>query len=119
MHNVARIRGGYMKRAITLIAVPLLSMCVSASPEGQKVRVTNNPDVVRDCKFLGNVKAMSGWGGDPDMKGVGMNNIEETLRDRAAKLGANAVYVISNSGSRGNGEAYLCTAETVSNPPKQ
>lgn len=100
-----------MKRTL-ILASALLFACVSASPEAQKVRVTNNPDVVHGCKYLGNVKAMSGWGG-PAGSGIAANNIEETLKERAHKLGANVLYIVGNAGSKGSGEAYLCTEGTL------
>jgi hypothetical protein len=87
------------------------SIIGSTSPETEKVRITNNADVVKGCEFLGNVHAMSGWGSSC----IGARNIEETLKERAHKLGANVVYMVDNSGSRqmvgsGTAEAYRCTA---------
>jgi hypothetical protein len=79
-----------MRVITTLAAVVLVIGCVSASPEAQKVRVTSNPDVVKPCQFLGNVKAMSGWGG-PAGSGMAGNNIEETLKERTHKLGGTVV----------------------------
>lgn len=85
--------------------------CVSAPPAPQHVRVTSNPDVVKRCKFLGNVKAMSGWGSGG---AIADNNIEETLKERTHKLGGNVCFINSKSGdlsmgtSRGSGEAYFC-----------
>lgn len=96
-----------MRVFILSVTVLALSGCVSASPEAQKVRVTSNPDVVKQCRFLGNVKAMSGWGG-PAGSGMAGNNIEETLKERTHKLGGNVVYVVGNEGSKGTGEAYKC-----------
>ena len=95
-----------MKKIIVVLAL-LAASCVSASPEAQNVRVTNNPDVVRGCEFLGNVKAMSGWGGAAG-SGLAAHNIEETLKERTYKLGGNVVYVVGNAGSKGTGEAYRC-----------
>lgn len=96
-------------RAVTalVVAVVLVTGCVSASPEAQKVRVTNNRDVVKPCQFLGNVTAMSGWGGSAG-SGVAGHNIEETLKERTHKLGGNVVYLVGNQGSKGTGEAYKC-----------
>ncbi|MGZ5445014.1 MAG: DUF4156 domain-containing protein [Thermoanaerobaculia bacterium] len=96
-----------MKIISVIILAILSSGCVSASPEAQKVRVTSNPDVVKPCEFLGNVKAMSGWGGAAG-SGVAASNVEETLKERTHKLGGNVVYVVGNEGSRGSGEAYRC-----------
>jgi hypothetical protein len=96
-----------MKVAVVLsVAALLLAGCVSVSPEGEEVRVTSNPDVVKGCKFLGNVKATSGWGG-PAGTGLASSNSAKTLRNKAAKLGGNVVFVVE-SGIHAEGEAYLC-----------
>jgi hypothetical protein len=95
------------RTTILLVAAIFLGGCVSASPEAQNVRVTNNPEVVRQCQFLGNVKAMSGFAG-PAGSGIAARNIEETLKERAHKLGANVVYIVANASSKGTGEAYKC-----------
>ncbi len=96
-----------MRAVTTLVAIVLVTGCVSASQEAQKVRVTNNPDVVKPCQFLGNVSAMSGWGGSAG-SGIAAHNIEETLKERTHKLGGNVVYLVANQGSKGTGEAYEC-----------
>src|SRR5687767_7156878 len=80
--------------------------CISASPAAEKVRITSNPDVVRGCEFLGNVKATSGWGGAAGT-GIGSNNTEVALREKTAKLGGNVVFVVA-SGVKATGEAYAC-----------
>jgi hypothetical protein len=53
------------KVLLVLVSATCISLfgCVSANPAAQHVRVTNNPEVVKGCEFLGNVKAMSGWAG--------------------------------------------------------
>jgi hypothetical protein len=101
-----------MRSINTLALVILLGGCVSASPDAQKVRVTSNSDVVKNCQFLGNVKAMSGWGG-PAGSGMAGHNIEETLKERTHKLGGNVVFLIGNQGSKGTGEAYKCPESAV------
>lgn len=96
-----------MRKHAWILAILLVpSACSSTSPAGEKVRVTNNQEVVRGCKFLGNVKATSGWGGS-GMSGVAANNTEVALREKTAKLGGNVVYVVS-SGVHATGEAYNC-----------
>jgi hypothetical protein len=52
-----------MRAVAFTVASVLLVACASLTPAGQRVRVTANPDVVRGCEFVGNVKANSGWGG--------------------------------------------------------
>jgi hypothetical protein len=109
-----------MKRRVIGIAIPALWLisCVSASPDAQNVRITNNPEVVRGCEFLGNVKAMSGWGGSAG-SGIAARNIEETLKERAHKLGANVLYVVGNAASKGTGEAYRCADPQQKDPSGQ
>jgi hypothetical protein len=98
-----------MTRVIYSLVFLSLFGCATATPQAQLVRVTNNPDVVRGCEFLGNVKAMSGWGGSA-AGGLAARNIEETLKQRTHDLGGNVVYIIQNETSRGTGEAYRCAA---------
>jgi hypothetical protein len=50
--------------------------CASLTPEGAKVRITNNPQATVGCKFLGEVKG----------------KFENELRNEAAELGANLVF---------------------------
>jgi len=95
-----------MKLISFCILLLLLAACVSTTPEGAAVRVTSNPDVVKGCQFLGNVKATSGWGG-PAGTGLGTSNTEKTLQNKTAKLGGNVVFV-TTSGVHAIGEAYKC-----------
>lgn len=97
-----------MRMTALLVVVITLTACVSANQYAQKVRVTSNPDVVKGCEFLGNVKAMSGWGGAAG-SGVAARNIEETLKQRTWELRGDTVYVVRNEGSHGSGEAYRCS----------
>jgi Domain of unknown function (DUF4156) len=81
--------------------------CTSASPAAQKVRITQNPEAVKGCRFLGNVKATSGWGGAA-MSGVGAHNAEVALQEKTAKLGGDVLFVVA-SGTHASGEAYDCS----------
>lgn len=98
-----------MRRPVAVVAAGLLLLagtaCVTVSEKGQQVRVTSNPEVVKGCTFLGNVKATSGWGTNT---GLAASNTEKTLQNKAAKLGANVVFVVA-SGGHASGEAYLCS----------
>jgi len=99
-----------LKSAIVVLSVVCsLSACVSMTPEGEAVRVTTQADVVKGCKFVGNVKATSGWGGVAG-QGIADSNTEKTLQNKTAKAGGNVVYV-NNSGQHASGEAYRCDAE--------
>ena len=88
------------------LAVTALSSCVSLSEKGTHVRVTGNPDAVKGCEFLGNVKATWGWGGGAGT-GLAGSNTEKTLQNKAADLGGNVLFVVS-SGIHASGEAYRC-----------
>jgi hypothetical protein len=93
----------------------LLSGCVSVSEEGQKVRVTSNPDIVKGCEFLGNVSATSGWGGAAGT-GLAGSNTEKSLQNKTAQLHGNVLFVVA-SGIHASGEAYRCAAPPAI-PPK-
>lgn len=99
----------------TLALATLIASCVSTTPAGEKVRVPGNPDVVKGCKFLGNVKATSGWGGSAGT-GLAGSNTEKTLQNKTAELGGNVVFVVS-SGIHASGEAYRC--ELVPSEPEK
>lgn len=88
------------------LAVTSLGSCVSLSEKGNQVRVTSNPDAVKGCEFLGNVKATSGWGGSAGT-GLAGSNTEKTLQNKAAEMGGNVLFVVS-SGIHASGEAYRC-----------
>lgn len=96
--------------AMTVSLAALAVGCMSASPAAQKVRITGNPDVVRGCQFLGNVKATSGFVGGAGT-GIGSNNTEVALREKTAKLGGNVVFIVT-SGVKATGESYACPVPT-------
>lgn len=101
---------------VLLAAVTGLS-CASLTPEGARVRVTQNPDVVRGCEFLGNAKAGSGWGG-PAGGNMGEDEVQTKLQNQAATMGGNVLFLISNKAggyggsSRGVAEVYRCAPPT-------
>ena len=93
-------------RLTSLACCLLLSSCVSVTPKGESVRMTNNPDVVRHCEFIANVKATSGWGGAAGT-GLAQSNTGKTLQNKTAELGGNVVYLTA-AGIHSSGEAYRC-----------
>jgi hypothetical protein len=98
--------------AMTRILVTTAALavgCISASPAAQNVRMTSNLEVVHGCKFLGNVRATSGWGGHAGT-GIAGHNTDVALREKTAKLGGNVVFVVQ-SGIHAAGEAYRCPSE--------
>jgi hypothetical protein len=98
--------------------VLMVSACSSLSPAGQHVRVTANPDVVRGCEFVGNIKASSGWGG-PAGGNMGEDQVQVKMQNQTAELGGNVLFLTSNKAggyggsSRGIGEAYKCPSQSI------
>ena len=132
-----------MKTAIAAVLLAFTALCApscyTASPEEQartakaqqdcpgflaaskSVRVTSNSDVVKGCKYLGNVTGRE-WVEDgpvinarltPDLcffagaKGV-VHSADDVIRFSTAKLGGDTVQV-TGSGTSLVGEAYRCT----------
>ena len=103
-----------MKKAL-LVAVAATSLvcgCVTLSAAGARVLVTSNPDTVKGCRLLGQVKGSDHmWGGSAG-QGIAEENATAELQNRAAQMGANVVFLSrSSTGSSGSsqlGEAYLC-----------
>lgn len=102
--------------AVVVICTLTIAACASLTPEGQHVRVTTNPDVVRGCDFVGNTKASSGWGG-PAGGNMGEDQVQTKMQNETAKMGGNVLFLTSNKAggyggsSRGVGEAYRCPAK--------
>lgn len=105
------------RSGLLFVCAALLSACVSTTPQGARVRVTSNPDVVKPCKFLGNVRATSGWGGSAGT-GLAGSNTEKTLQNKTASLGGNVVFVVA-SGIHASGEAYRCDGPSTTPTPSQ
>ena len=95
-----------MKVILGFIVCATFLGCVTLSGKGAQVRITSNPEIVRECKFLGNVKSTSGWGGSAGT-GLAGSNTEKSLQNSTADLGGNVLFVIS-SGIHASGEAYYC-----------
>ena len=99
----------------TLIPALLIGAgCVTTSltPEAKLVRVTANPDAVRGCKLLGPVQGHDGMNGGMIGQGAAEENALRKLRNHAAEMGANVVFLpptaVKFSGSTQRGEAYHC-----------
>ncbi|MDU0113277.1 DUF4156 domain-containing protein [Psychrosphaera aquimarina] len=96
---------------IITLALTLLSGCAQPlNSNATSVRVTNNPDVVKQCVFKGQVKATSNWGGFA-AQGVAQESIYNSLRNEAVKIGGNTVFAnpqVGMGGAYALGEAYDC-----------
>ena len=85
--------------SVSLLLQLCLGGCVTLAPEAEKVRVTRNPDDVKGCRVLGAVEAHPPYVGQQD----GMNQ----MRNNAAGMGANALFVTSYNVTA-TGMAYRC-----------
>lgn len=119
LETLGHLKGeALLKRAFGSVLLTLtVASCVSTTPAGEKVRVTSNPDVVKGCKFLGNVKATSGWGGSAGT-GLAGSITEKTLQKETADAGGNVVFIVS-SGIHASGEAYRCEVAARAVPEKK
>ena len=109
------VRGGRGTRTVLIVSVLLLTTsCVTTTltPGGQLVRVTSNSDVVRPCRFIGEVKGADHMNGGLAGQGAAEENATRRLKNAAATMGANTVYLVTSttntSGSIVRGEAYAC-----------
>jgi hypothetical protein len=107
-----------LRRRFSLIGSVVLTVaCVSVTSQMEKVRVTSNPDVVRGCKFLGNVSFSGFWRVSP-------KDSENLFRKKVVELGGNVGFVTNVaagktavSGAAYSGEAYLCSASSPAPAP--
>ena len=102
-----------MNRACLAVLV-LCTGCVtvSLSPEGTAVRLTSNSEVVRQCRYIGQVQGTDHWNGGMLGQGAAEENAIREIKNRAAEMGANTVHLVhvstGTSGSAVRGEAYSC-----------
>jgi hypothetical protein len=101
-------RGDPMNARVLLLSLAVPG-CVTLTPEAQAVRVTTNADVVRGCKFLGNVRD-EGTSVMPDP----VHRVEDMMKKKkTAALGGNVLMIVNMTSAgtvSGSGEAYLCPA---------
>ncbi len=92
-----------MKGLLITFCFFAFTACVATlTPEGGKVRVTENPQATVGCTFVKNIQAPDNWAeGDstPD------------LQNQAAKLGGNVVLLGRKTGVNQNAEVYSCPSK--------
>lgn len=102
------------RKLLILLTAIAVTGCVTTTltPAGAKVRVTSNPDVVKPCKFIGEVRGADRMNGGMMGQGAAEENANRRLRNNAAAMGADTVFVgtstTNTSGSIQRGEAYVC-----------
>jgi hypothetical protein len=95
-----------------LLAALVSSACSSLTPAGQKVLITSNPDTVKGCRLLGQVKGSDHMWGGAAGQGAAEDNATTRLKNKTAEMGGNVVFLSRSStgfsGSSQLGEAYSC-----------
>lgn len=84
--------------------------CVSLKPEGQGVRVTTNPELVRACTFIGEVTGTTRYGPTGNTA-TDEQSAHNDLRNNAGRMGADTVLLQGTTGDNAivkRGEAYRC-----------
>jgi hypothetical protein len=100
-----------LRRVLLAVLVAAVS-CVSTTLKGSKVRITTNPDVVRGCKYIGQVRGSERMWGGMAGQGAAQDNAVNRLKNKTAEMGGTVVFLNSattnTSGSTQIGEAYRC-----------
>ena len=97
---------------LVIICLTLISGCATpVTNAGSQIRVTNQNEDVKNCKYLGQVTSSSSWGGFA-ATGIGFDSAMNELKNKTASMKANVLLTqtISNTvgGTRMIGDAYLC-----------
>jgi hypothetical protein len=90
-------------RRIILVTALLIASCTTLVPQAQKIRVTDKSEEVANCQILGTVHSHPPY--------VMPSDGENQLRNNAAVLGADTLFLTSTGALRGmTGMAYRCSA---------
>lgn len=104
-----------MKRSASILGLLFVAACATQlTPAGAKVRITTNPDVVKGCRFVANVRATGAntqsmfvhAGAAPNAQDV--ENVQKKLQNETARLGGDTVFLSKQEGTSAIGEAYRC-----------
>lgn len=96
-----RVTGRLVVALSLVVSVVLVSRCETLAPEAQAVKLTSTAEDVAGCKILGTVESVPPY--------VGPNDGVNQLKNKAAGMGGNVVFLTSSGGMRGrSGMAYLC-----------
>ena len=100
-----------MKKILFLGAawLALAGCTTSLSANGEKIRVTHNPDAVKGCKYLETIHERSFVGG---VLADGSMNALNKIKNKAAEIGGDIVFVVSETGGWNpatiTAEVYKC-----------
>jgi uncharacterized protein DUF4156 len=109
--------------AIALLAGAALGLqtaCAANQTSAGQVLLTDSPDTVKGCHFLGQVK-----GSDPTWgtTAQGLSESQSEIKNQASQLGADTVFVTSAVGAGGTyggtsvqGDAYNCRRAAAASP---
>lgn len=102
------------KQTAMLAGALMLASCVTTklTERGEQVRVTTNNEVVRGCKYIGEVKASDRMNGGAFGQDAAEENTDRRIKNAAAEKGADTVLLSradkSGLGASARGEAYFC-----------
>jgi hypothetical protein len=95
-----------MRVVVTLVVVVSLTAALAGATDANQVRVTKIKNVVKDCKYLGEVKGKTGWGR------AGMGRALQALKKNTAKKKGNTVLLVEANANAFiptyRGKAYYC-----------
>jgi hypothetical protein len=99
-------------RIIVIVALcAVLAGCATASPEVQAVQVVRDPALVSRCQSLGDINAVSLYGGRLGTP-IGEGQAAESLKEQAVQLDGTHVLITETSSplnaTRLKGVAYKC-----------
>jgi hypothetical protein len=112
MHQPATILGSLLLGCLLLgwLCLAPCTGCTTASPDGVMVTLTSNPEAVRGCEYLAEIRGRAGarTGTGPDTEDPALDD----LRRRAASIGADTVLIVATEPGLDDpvyrGRAYLC-----------
>ncbi len=108
-------KGEPTMRIIWLAALLSLCGCATLSPGGKEVRLTHNPEMTRNCKFLKQVEVKTPLSGTGEI--AGQDSLMIQLRNETAKVGGDTVFVEQArqgyAGLKALGTAYDCRVSQI------
>lgn len=101
---------------ITVSLTGMIGCGAHLTSSGKMIRFVDQPDLVAGCEALGQVRGSSWLGGFVAAKRQGKERAEVEMRNKAAELGADVVFVqVLQGGFMGGeslGDAYRCGSQT-------